>query len=263
MHTWSILTIWTSGVLAGMWPCGVIVISAELSVLNLPQSVCSGAWVSALLSNLSRSPYSSIILITWSIYCSLYLAFGVLVLWWWLPSTPLCQQPCAEGAYQLDKEISELEIVIDKMHFAGHIDAWCRDICDPHKHRNLDKVYTCTCKCKLCAYITLVCMRSCTYRLTQRYANRVLHGYPDILVWPGGWAGIFLLYICDLHNVYIGTLFSHVSLIISYISTTSNCKRMTFDVMSGDIHYLGLNSNLRILTSILHSSATRDPVSQC
>ena len=81
------------------------------------------------------------------------------------------------------KKISELEIVIDKMHFAGHIDAWCRDVCDPHKHRNLDKVHTCMCKCrsKLCAYNAHVWICSCTYRLTLRYANSVLHGYQDML----------------------------------------------------------------------------------
>ena len=36
--------------------------------------------------------------------------------------------------------ISQMSIVIDKMHMAGHVDAWCKENCDPHKFRDLDKV---------------------------------------------------------------------------------------------------------------------------
>ncbi len=38
------------------------------------------------------------------------------------------------------KMISQLKIVVDKMHFSGHTDKWCREVCDPHKCRDLDKV---------------------------------------------------------------------------------------------------------------------------
>ena len=36
--------------------------------------------------------------------------------------------------------LADLEIVVDKMHFKGHTDAWCKQFCDPKKHEHLDKV---------------------------------------------------------------------------------------------------------------------------
>ena len=39
------------------------------------------------------------------------------------------------------KTAETFEIVVDKMHFKGHVDAWCRQHCDPYKHSHLDKVF--------------------------------------------------------------------------------------------------------------------------
>ena len=36
--------------------------------------------------------------------------------------------------------ITSINIVIDKMHFRGHTDTWCKENCDPHKFKELDKV---------------------------------------------------------------------------------------------------------------------------
>lgn len=36
--------------------------------------------------------------------------------------------------------MSELEIVIDKMHMKGHTDMWCKDTCDPLKFSELNSV---------------------------------------------------------------------------------------------------------------------------
>ena len=33
-----------------------------------------------------------------------------------------------------------LNIVIDQMQLAGHIDSWCKEHCDPHKLKELDDV---------------------------------------------------------------------------------------------------------------------------
>ena len=39
--------------------------------------------------------------------------------------------------------ISSMNIVIDKMHFRGHTDAWCKQNCDPYKFSDLTQVYSC------------------------------------------------------------------------------------------------------------------------
>ena len=48
--------------------------------------------------------------------------------------------PCRRDLTPTTQAISQMSIVIDKMHMAGHVDAWCKENCDPHKFRDLDKV---------------------------------------------------------------------------------------------------------------------------
>ncbi len=36
--------------------------------------------------------------------------------------------------------INSLEIVVDKMHMAGHVDKWCKDNCDARTFPELDNV---------------------------------------------------------------------------------------------------------------------------
>ena len=40
------------------------------------------------------------------------------------------------------KRIASFEIVVDKMHMAGHVDKWCRENCDARKLKELDNVRT-------------------------------------------------------------------------------------------------------------------------
>lgn len=39
------------------------------------------------------------------------------------------------------KRIAQMQIVIDKMHFKGHTDQWCRANCNPNDFDQLKKVY--------------------------------------------------------------------------------------------------------------------------
>ena len=43
------------------------------------------------------------------------------------------------------KKIAEKNIVVDKMHFRGHIDEWCSRNCNPNDFDELRGVSTCTC----------------------------------------------------------------------------------------------------------------------
>ena len=40
--------------------------------------------------------------------------------------------------------LSELAIVVDKMHMAGHVDSWCKKTCDPHLFPDLNSVQSST-----------------------------------------------------------------------------------------------------------------------
>ena len=37
--------------------------------------------------------------------------------------------------------MASIEIVVDKLHFKGHVDAWCHQHCDPYKFPELEKVW--------------------------------------------------------------------------------------------------------------------------
>ena len=47
------------------------------------------------------------------------------------------------------KQIATMNFVVDRMHFKGHIDPWCRENCDPDKLEAMKMVcvciFTCTC----------------------------------------------------------------------------------------------------------------------
>ena len=40
----------------------------------------------------------------------------------------------------ITQKLATTEIVIDRMHFKGHKDSWCRETCDPSKFEELKKV---------------------------------------------------------------------------------------------------------------------------
>ena len=40
---------------------------------------------------------------------------------------------------QCTVQLSKVEIVIDKMHMAGHVDKWCHENCDPKLFTDFDK----------------------------------------------------------------------------------------------------------------------------
>ena len=40
----------------------------------------------------------------------------------------------------LQQKLATVEIVIDKLHMAGHIDKWCKMTCDPHLFSDLVNV---------------------------------------------------------------------------------------------------------------------------
>ena len=38
------------------------------------------------------------------------------------------------------KQLASYQIVVDKMHFRGHVDKWCQENCNPYKLHALDNV---------------------------------------------------------------------------------------------------------------------------
>ena len=45
----------------------------------------------------------------------------------------------ADNPSAITQKLATTEIVIDRMHFKGHKDSWCRETCDPSKFEELKK----------------------------------------------------------------------------------------------------------------------------
>ena len=41
---------------------------------------------------------------------------------------------------ETSKQLASYQIVVDKMHFRGHVDKWCQENCNPYKVHALDNV---------------------------------------------------------------------------------------------------------------------------
>ena len=48
---------------------------------------------------------------------------------------------CRSSQTSIAKVLAEIDIVIDKMHMAGHVDKWCKANCDPELYDDLKKVH--------------------------------------------------------------------------------------------------------------------------
>lgn len=73
--------------------------------------------------------------------------------------------------------IATKEIVIDKMHMAGHVDAWCKTTCDPQLYPDLEKVQFDTYSVDY--YIRQLYIYMYTCRWTQKSVNKSFHGCLD------------------------------------------------------------------------------------
>ena len=101
------------------------------------------------------------------------------------------------------KLLSEsIEIVVDKMHMAGHTDQWCHKYCDPRKFRTL-KMY----ETKLSKANTNLARNNTggywslwtAFSWLFKYAKMTRRMNRNTFVF-------FLLYIYDLHNVIVQML---------------------------------------------------------
>lgn len=88
--------------------------------------------------------------------------------------------PCRCDLTPTTQLISNMIIVIDKMHMAGHVGKWCQENCDLHKFPYLTDVSTPTLNCynifNVIMYIC-ICLYMYACRLTLKSVNRHSLGY--------------------------------------------------------------------------------------
>lgn len=151
----------TAGILLGAWPCGTILMLGELFGAESKSQVY-GFLHTFLKENAQSTADLRFICYDDGCHLKKYAA----------NTKRVNQTPTAT-------RLSSLNIVVDKMHFKGHIDPWCQENCNPYTFSELEKVDT-----EICEQI--FSWMSKYARITQ-HMNRVHFLF-------------FLLYLCDAHN---------------------------------------------------------------
>ena len=138
------MTYWTfTGVLAGMWPCGIVVLLTELFSAESKSQVFASLhellrdW-DGIQDSLSEQQY----------YHSnvKYAIFNTHLYIEYVCYDDACHlrryacNPVRSGLTDTTKFLSSLPMVVDKMHMQGHTDSWCQANCNPKAFNDLDIV---------------------------------------------------------------------------------------------------------------------------
>lgn len=129
------------GIVAGMWPCGTISFVDELFRSESKAQVYGSLHTYFYTNPVSTKDISKIHatnIITIRSYSYMFVGF--------LCYDDACHlkrfatNPQRSTLTDVATVISGLNIVVDKMHFAGHIDPWCHANCNPHNFDELKEV---------------------------------------------------------------------------------------------------------------------------
>jgi hypothetical protein len=131
------------GILAGVRPCGVIVLLAELFRAESTSQVY--ATLHEFLRN-HEHVFEKLGKQTFQSLCSNVNCACIACSQEFICYDDGChlrkftQHSTRKNVTATAQKLSETEIVIDKLHMAGHTDKWCKENCDPHHFQALDKV---------------------------------------------------------------------------------------------------------------------------
>ena len=96
-------------------------------------------------------------------------------------------------------QLSKIEIVIDKMHMAGHVDKWCHENCDPNLLTELDDVSRMTYYLSL-KFNNIVLIQVDT-EICEQYFSWLLKYSKMTRRMSRNTFVFFLLNLCDVHNI--------------------------------------------------------------
>lgn len=136
--------IYYPGILAGIWPCGIFTLVDELYGAEAKCQVY-GSIHSLLYSNPHET--SNISGFEFSVLC--YIFNNILP---WTSRFLVYDDDChlrkfatntkRSGLTETAANIARMNIVVDKMHFKGHTDQWCKRYCNPNDYDELTGVCT-------------------------------------------------------------------------------------------------------------------------
>ncbi len=104
------------------------------------------------------------------------------------------------------KQLARVEMVVDKMHFKGQIDPWCKEHCDPARFEALRKVLIYSLNPRF--HLSMLNKRACS----STHMQVDIEVCEQVFSWLSRFSRMthkmsqhtfmfFLLYLCDLHNI--------------------------------------------------------------
>lgn len=111
-----------------------------------------------------------------------------------------CQNPVRKDITSITKRLASLLIMVDKIHIAGHVDAWCLENCDSWKIKALQEVclwlwinfiMLCLLKVLIFQVDTQICEQ--TFAWLSRYTKMTQRMKQEHFLF-------FIVYLYDLHN---------------------------------------------------------------
>ena len=119
-----------------MWPCGVITILDELFKSESKSQVygCLHGFFHNNPSTANIGKYRNSFLVIIIQYTDILCYDDGCHL------RKYAQNPVRASLSNTAIQLSKLEIVVDKMHFTGHTDKWCRATCNPYNVEALENV---------------------------------------------------------------------------------------------------------------------------
>ena len=167
-----------------MWPCGTITLTDELYLAESKSQVY-GSIHSFMQTNAASTSTISTLLI--------FLQFRLFTSLYWTPEFIVYDDGCHLRKYAANpkrreltpttRKIADTEIVVDKMHFKGHIDQWCKRFCNPYNFPELETVNLITMNWFAILFHSFIS----TCRWTQKCASKLSRGYLDTLVLQDTW----------------------------------------------------------------------------
>ena len=147
MYSTSLYTLYSIlGILAGIRPCGIVVMLTGLFTAESKSQVYAALHElltnhTNIASNLSEYGTEKHEYVCWFMNSNTY---------FFKPEFVCYDDGCHLRRYATNPsrrnltpqsiQLANTEIVIDKLHMAGHTDTWCRQHCDPKSFKELDNV---------------------------------------------------------------------------------------------------------------------------
>lgn len=198
-----------AGVLAGIWPCGIITLLEELYRAEAKTQVY-GSFLYANPTN--TSSMSEWYIRTHVCNCIIRkktLLYMYIRKWSYIPPDFLVYDdachlkkfainPTRSALTETATRIAKMNIAVDRMHFKGHVDKWCHRHCNPNDYeelRNVSKqsfhIHPAWHYFWIMQVDTQICEQ--TFSWLSRYARITKHMNRAHFMF-------YLMYLCDMHN---------------------------------------------------------------